>query len=174
MTVRPLDSPDRRRLLLTAADHTFDQQHSWFSALEAKAGHYVTVGSLGLAATLAAVPDDLYARLVAAPLWLSLLTFLLAATSIIAGLTILGCAYRALRTEFIPLRDTSADEVLKVYNNPAPDFEERMAKRMLEGAHKLRVANRRKARFLRVTEIALGVLLPALVALGGVVVLLLR
>lgn len=173
MTTRPLDSPERCRLLLTVADQTFDQQHDWFSALETKAGNYVTLGSVGIAVTLAILPRDLYARLVAAPIGVAILTFLLAAISIVAGLITIGCAYFALRTEYIPLRETKVDKVINTFNNPAPDFEERMAKRMLEGAEALCESNRRKARFLHATEIALGVLLPALVALGVVLVLIL-
>lgn len=162
-----LTMQSRRPHLLSQADLALDQQHVFFSALETKAGQYLTVASIGLAAAVVFVPDDHGSRLGLAPSWL----FALVVGSIlfvaVSGLIVLGCALMALRIQNVSRRPTNARVVFDTFQSPAEDFDEMYAARLLEAADELCEVNGRKAEWLETTLHGLYFLVLALMLMAA-------
>jgi len=164
--------PERRKMLVTHADLAFDQQHAVFTALEAKAGQYLTVASLGLAAAAATFPDNAAQVLGKAPSWLMAFTIAGGLSVVVSGLIVIVTALQVMRVQNVHKRETEREVVFGMFTDQQLLFEERLASKMLKGAHALCEVNERKAEWLSTTLSALYFFVAAVVGLGFATLLL--
>lgn len=140
-----LSDPQRLDLLLAQADLSLDQQHDMFGAIETKAGLYMAVASVLMAGSAALLPDGLLATVQAAPAWLQWAFLIGALGSAASGLAAVVEAMQTIRVGRVHVRETDAEPIFAMFQDPREDLREQWAARTFRAAHALRLENRKKA-----------------------------